>query len=538
LLLVSACSGGKYLDLYRPADLDKVIRERVAPMSPGQIFTYAYARSGEEGMRRLWMTMSTELNYQLEQRRYAYVVLAPSEAACDEVMASAAALGGLINPLCVLDSLLSKTHGYEPNRIESLWVCRYHICGLFSRAGVGCTLLDIDVIIRHDVLALLRAYEAHYSLIILREGRDANGGVWHLRASPPHGAGLWIIEQIERRSTMYSKWKVHDEQQRDPGFRQDQDTLADVLRVAATAGRYGSANASAFDFWGEFERTEQKGHPLWQRLPQREPAPHPGWTSSVEKHSSPFLLDPCPWQDTDAARCERLRAFEAHWHLRDVPLESYPIAVPWDAEVFSEAAAPERILSAPLWLFCHGDTTADDFDDQAALIHLTWTHLRWRAKAAGSQVGKLVQWAARVGLQTLRLPPDALFVSIAQPVVDAAAGHSDEVHLKFVMKHLAAYAAAEGAVIVLPSFDCGSPWIRRGERSRTGVSDHRVVVAADGRCYPSPAGYNSCFLGEHFVFPWMLATEHRVVELNATPALRKVGEEHAFRRDCPDYFEL
>lgn len=69
---------------------------------------------------------------------------------------------------------------------------------LISAAGFGVTLLDCDSVVSHPFLGLMHQLEANYSLIILPEG-PANGGTWHLRASPDSGAALWIIRQIGAR---------------------------------------------------------------------------------------------------------------------------------------------------------------------------------------------------------------------------------------------------------------------------------------------------------------------------------------------------
>lgn len=48
-----------------------------------------------------------------------------------------------------------------------------------------------------------------YALITLPES-PANGGMWHLRASNPGSAALWVISQIERQTTIMKKHKARD----------------------------------------------------------------------------------------------------------------------------------------------------------------------------------------------------------------------------------------------------------------------------------------------------------------------------------------
>lgn len=511
VVLLCAMSLSAGLDLNHKADLARVIAERA---KDGQVMLYTLGDSDTSHKSKLWRDMAVELAYELESRKYPYVLLTPTDAACEAVKAAS----DRVTPYCVTNSVVNRTHGYNLRSVETLWVQRYHGCTQFAEAGVGCTLLDADTIINQDFLPLIKLYERDYSLIILREGGSANGGLWHLRASEGSGAGLWVIKQVERRSTLYEKFKVHSADGVDPGMRMDQDILGDVMRVAGIAGHHGSGNASAFDFQGEYDRTEHKDHEFWTRFPQKASGLTGGWLHTEQLHSSPFLHATCPYPP---AQCARLAAYESKWRLRDVPLEYTPIAIPFDSESYDETAPAEKMLSAPNWLFSHGDVMAGDFDDQVAVVHLLYVDLQWKNVGQGSHVGRYVQWLARPGVHTFVMPPATRYLRIAQPLVDAAANHKEVMRLKHVIKGAAEVAAAQGRIIILPPFSCESPWIHTAETNRLGIEDHRVVIAKDGLCYPAPAGWNSCFPGVHFVYPFMVlgegAQEEVLSELPKTP---------------------
>ena len=534
LVLHASCAS--YPDLNKRLDLERVIEEHARE---GQLvlFTYTPADASAGLKSAMWRSMCVELAYELEARSTPYVVLTHTAEACDELRAASS----LVHPPCVLNSVTHRTHGYNAASVETLWVARYHACALLAEAGVGCTLLDGDTVLNRDFLPLLRQYEEEYSLIVLREGGSSNGGLWHLRASDQSGAGLWIIRQIERRSTLYEKFKVHSavDGGADPGLRMDQDILADVLRVASKAGRFGSGNASAFDFAGEYERSEHKDHEFWKRFPQEPSSGGYGWEATAETYSSPYLPASCPFPD-DAAKCGRLAAFQAKWRMRDVPLEFMRIAVPFDSEHYDESAPPEKVLSAPLWLFAHGDVMAGGFDDQVAVVHLLYTDLQWHNVGQGSHVGRWVQWLARPGVHTFAMPPGTRYLALSQPLVDAASNHREVMRLKHLIKQAALTAAATNRTLVLPPFACTSPWVKVSDTNAVGVEDHRVVLAADGLCYPAPAGWNSCFPGVHFVYPFMELGEGAgartqvLTDASADPPRTQLTEE--LEKLCPDFF--
>ena len=508
-----------YPDIYHKDVLKSVITEKAVD---GQIMLFTYVA----GLARMWQDMAVELCSELNRAKYPYVVLTHDAASCDDLLAAGV---GRVDPppYCILDSVLHKTHGYG-NSVLTLWVRRYHAAALFAEAGVSVTLLDADTVFTRDFLPILKSYEQDYALIVLGEG-PANGGLWHLRASNSSGAALWVIKQVERRSTLLEKFKVHDHDH-EPGLHMDQDELGDALRVAT------DPEGSAFDFYGDWKDSPYPAHEVWQRFPQKAPTHGFSWKIAEGKTlPSPYLPASCTW---DAATCARFEKFAQKYELRNAPVRYADIRVPFDSEQYDETAAPERVLNAPFWLFSHGDPLVNGFEDQIAVYHLLGVNLYWSEKGSGSHVSRFAQWLARPGMLTHRETHGKPYVALAQHIVDKATAHSDAVHIKRIVKHLLNYAVGAGKMPVMPRFPCNSSWISRGEEdSFLGHGDHRVVD--DGAwCYPSTAGFDSCFPGEHYAYPFTVPQGAQVEVLNTLPeAFETTPELRAAHVACESFFK-
>ena len=219
LFCLACVRASKYYDLYDRGSLQAIIKEK-ARDNHIMLFTYV------ANLAHMWRDMAVELCYELNDRKYPYVVLTHDEKSCDELLQfSSERLDA--PPTCVLDTVLHKTHGYT-NDVISLWVKRYHAASLFAEAGISVTLLDADTVITQDFVPILRKLELEYALIALGEG-PINGGLWHLRASNSSSAALWVIKQVERRTTLLEKYKVHDHD-RDPGVHMGMFRLAAAQR--------------------------------------------------------------------------------------------------------------------------------------------------------------------------------------------------------------------------------------------------------------------------------------------------------------------
>ena len=528
---VAGVAGTTYLDVNEPASLERVIRER---SQDGQLVLYTYYASGSAA--QMYQDMALQMCDQLNNLSLPYIVLAHNAAGCDELLAAAV---GLVEhlPYCVVDGMMHKTRGYQTdhNDVFTLWIRRYHTAALIAQAGVGVTLLDADTVITRDFLPVLKELSREFALIGLGE-HPMNGGTWHLRASNSSSAALWVIKEIERRSTLFNKFKVHSVSHHgiDPGLRMDQDELGDALRVAA------SPNGSAFDFWADYKNTQYKDHELWQRFKQKEPALDFQWQEGAPM-SSPFLRERCIWDD---ATCKRYERFVEHYKLRSAPLLYADIRVPFDSEMFDETALPEKVLRAPRWLFSMGEPLRDGFDDQIAVYHLLGLELYWANKDGSfwNHVSRYAHWLARPGMRTYRERHGKPYVALAQHLVDAASAKAHVVHIKRLVKHLMNHAIGTGAMPVMPRFPCNASWISRSDKSFLGHGDHRVID--DGEwCYPSVAGHDSCFPGTHYTYPFLVPAFAPVQRLMTLPRKHaKAGstatdELQRTHRNCEAFFK-
>ena len=309
-----------------------------------------------------------------------------------------------------------------------------------------------------------------------------------------------------------------------------QDELGDALRVAT------DPRGSAFDFWGDFKDSPFKDHELWQRFPQKQPTHGFAWkTAPGDTMPSPWLPVRCEW---DAATCARFDTFAAKYELRDAPVRYADICVPFDSEQFHETAPCERVLNAPQWLFSHGDPLVDGFENQIAAYHLLGVNLWWSDEGSGSHASRYVQWLARPGMKTYRETHGKRYVQLAQHLVDASCNHADAAHVRQLVKHLMNHAIGVGMMPIMPRFSCNCAWIKRGDASFLGHGDHRVVD--DGQhCYPSTAGFDSCFPGTHYSYPFLLPTGARVETLDSLPMNHTVTDElRQARMDCASFFDI
>ena len=522
---VAGAAQGSYLDTNEPAELERAIRERA---QDGQLVLFTYYAAGHAA--QMYQDMALQMCYQLDNLNFPYIVLAHDAVGCDELLA--AADGRLdVLPYCVVDGMMQKTSGYLSGRsnVFTLWIRRYHTAALIAQAGVGVTLLDADTVITRNFLPVLKELEPEYALIGLGEG-PMNGGTWHLRASNGSSAALWVIKEIERRSTLFNKFKARFGG--DPGLRMDQDELGDALRVAATP------NGSAFDFWGDYAGTNNKDHAIYQHFPQKQPTHAFEWKNGPPM-SSPYLRERCTW---DADTCKRYERFVATYGLRGAPLQYAEIRVPLDSEMFDENAPPEKVLRAPNWLFSMGGALLEGYDDQIAVYHLLQLPLYWANKDGSfwNHVSRYAHWLARPGMRTYREQHGRAYVALSPHLVDPAASQADVVYIKRLVKRLLTYAIGEGAIAVMPRFPCNASWIGRSDKSFLGHGDHRVVD--DGVwCYPSVAGHDSCFPGRHYTYPFLVPATAPVQRLLSLPRNKRrgaaSGELQRAHEDCDAFFK-
>ena len=518
LLILSVSEA--YPDLYVSQDLRQVVQHHTRD---GHVVLFTYVAN----LEHMWRDMTMELCAELNDRKDPYLVLTHDDKSCDELIS--VSVGRLETPpVCVLDSVLHKTHGY-PNDVLTLWVRRYHAASLLSEAGVSVTLMDADSIITHDFVPILRNLEREYALIALGEG-PINGGLWHLRASNSSSAALWVIKQVERRTTLLEKYKVHDHDH-DPGIQMDQIEVGDALRVAS------DPNGSAFDFWSDFRSSSLKNHEVWRRFPQTEPTRGFEWRLAPHMMRSPWTAaDTCEYANPDT--CLRFEAFVKQYDLRESPTLFADLCVPFDSEQYDETAPCEKILRAPTWLFSHGDPLVNGFPSTIAVYHLLGVNSWWGEQGSGSHVSRYAQWLARPGMKTYRERHDGVYLKAPDLLIKAACAHKDISRTRLLVKHVMNSALSKNAMAIMPQFPCDCAWIRKGNTSYLGFEDHRVVDDG-GRCYPAPAGWDSCFPGIHFTYPFLVPSNATVETLSRLPNDNDDNDKHEHvRHACASFFEV
>jgi hypothetical protein len=91
---------------------------------------------------------------------------------------------------------------------------------------------------------------------------------------------------------------------------------------------------------------------------------------------------------------------------------------------------------------------------------------------------------------------------------------------------------------VMPRLACNCSWIERGDDSFLGHGDHRVVD--DGQhCYPSTAGFDSCFPGGSYSYPFLVHVGAQVETLETLPVNYTTTDElRQAHRDCSSFFDI
>lgn len=372
-------------------------------------------------------------------------------------------------------------------------------------------------------LPVLASLERKYALVVLREG-PANGGTWHLRASPPHSAALWVIRQVERVTLLFAAAMAHAAAAnasaglQDPGLAMDQDVLARAIRVATTPG------GSAFDWWEAYVKSAHKARPcggrgragleVWRNSTLRSPFPPPRlsvvaaflcgppspsfacaqdhelWLQHPqEAPSRPTEL----WTDADLAGLaqqwpppeddgseppeQRARRAALRARLGAQTATQVVIRTPFDDEAYDEEGGDsgELLLQAPDWLWAHGDALEAGFASEVGVYHLLFTNKAFTPPRVGAHVGRWAAWLARPGMPSVPpLDPARPLLAANQRLVDAAAA-AGFAQLRALLGMLATRAGLAGRTPVLPRLSCAQAWIAQDNTTQAGYRDHKVV---------------------------------------------------------------
>ena len=456
-----------------------------------EVIVFSFGHEPNQVLRRMWLHMTVAFIENLHSFGYSHIIaLAFDAAECDALLAGwdgRAGAGGGSRPFeCVWSTVTRRTSGYlGGNSVRALWVARYHTATSLAELGYNVLMMDADCYVARDVYPLLDAYP-QYNYIFMRES-PVNGGLFYLRNVTARSPSLWLLKQVERRSTLYSKYRARFSTLRPPGLPMDQDVLSALFRVAA-------GNVSTYDFYEDYLRSENQDHPLWADYPQTPPTTPFGWIMTRDAHSAPWA-DDCP--SDDPAACERYGVYVRRHGFKDVPMHTIRVCVPFDDDAYDERVPCDTALAGPPWLWSHGDIYERGFDASVAVTHLLGVNKNWFNMLAGSHMGRWALLVARAGVKSAPLTSKKR-IYLSKAVVEHRLKHNDSRIFKMLIKRFAELADARDAVPVMPALPCDAPWIERADDSRLGYLDHRVVD--DGAwCYPSPMGWDSCLLGEHYL---------------------------------------
>lgn len=475
---------GNALDLYDASHL-KSTAERLA--RGRELILFSFGHEPNEVLRRMWLYMAVAFVKNLQDFGYTHVLALAHDG--NECAALAAGFAGteVRAPECGWSTVTRKTSGYlGGNSVRALWVQRYHTAAALAELGYNVLMMDVDCYVTRDVYPLLDAIPWHHKYVFMRES-PVNGGLFYLRNVTASSPSLWLLKQVERRSTLYAKYRAEFPEAAPPGLPMDQDVLSALFRVTST-------QASTYDFFEDHLRSENKEHPLWRDYPQTTPTTPFEWVMTTERHSAPWAEE-CS-QDADA--CERRSTYVRRHGFKDVQMHTIRVCVPFDDDAYDERVPCETALAGPAWLWSHGDIFECGFDDTIAVTHLLGVNKNWFNMLAGSHMGRWALLVARAGVKTAPLTAKKR-VYLSKSVVEHRMKFKDARPFKLLLKHLAMAANAIDAVPVMPAFPCDAPWVERGDDTRLGYKDHRVID--DGAlCYPAPMGWDSCLVGEHYLY--------------------------------------
>jgi hypothetical protein len=530
--LFRAPSGAHAVDVYDRTALASVAG-RVA--RGRELILFSFGHEPNEVLRRLWLYMSVAFVKNLQDLNYTHVIaLAHDAEECASLEAGFANTSAKA-PECAWSSVTGKTRGYPigGKTIKALWVQRYDTTTALALMGYNVLMMDADSYVSRDVYPLLDALPWQYKYIFMRES-PVNGGLFYLRNVTASSPSLWLLRQVERRSTLYSKYTAAFPDEKSPGCPMDQDLLSGLFRVAA------QAKSSTNDMWEDYSRSENKEHTLWRAFPQTQQQWGFSWNMTTQLHSAPWA-DACP--SDDEAVCERYRAYIKRNGFKDAAHYTTRVCVPLDDDAYDERQACEMALAGPPWLWSHGDIFEAGWDGSVAVTHLLGVNKNWFNKLAGSHVGRFAMLLAHAGVRTAPVSTKRR-VYLSRDVVEHRLRHKDARLFKLLIKRLAEHADAADAVPVMPALPCNASWIERGEDTRLGYKDHRVVDDGE-HCYPSPMGWGSCLVGEHYLYPFQVGEprpgddvlDMHALSINAS-GVNASAAQGTLAKYCPELFDV
>ena len=515
------------LDLSDPAQLTQALELRAGGPGGRHIILFGvYVKpskvmpASEDDLSTMWFLMAQNLILHLATTQGGaydhYIAITPNASMC-QLLHERWPLGNVTTPSCAFSTApYNVTRDYSAG---GLCVGRYDVLSRVAERGYDTLLIDVDFLFNGDVYALLDAPPlASYMAVVMREA-PVNSGTVFVRGTKAHRAGgvLWVMREVTRRTALLSQ--ARDAAPGDPGFYYDQGLLGFAMRVA-------QHNLSEWDWGMHFNSINgnAKEHPFWKVHPQPTAVPEFQWLPSPGNFSMPNAS--CPVHD--AAACVRYAAFLREHHMTETSIFYTPACTPSDSPYYDPAVPCESIAAGPPWLWAHGVFASHGWREASAAVHLLSIEKTWHPTFLGSHAGRFAVAVAQ-GLYDPRLMPMPAKpppLTPPAPAWTAAVNESYDLATRAIVSAFDAALEAHEAVL-LHEIPCNARWIHRSDLTRSGILDWRIVETPDGRCWPAQAGYDSCFLHKHLLWPFLL--EHAHESLIVRPPLDDAGTA---RKQC------
>jgi hypothetical protein len=488
-----------------PDQLSEALRLRARGRD---VILFAFSND-QSDLGSMWGLMTQNLILHLVDIGYDhYIALSGSPEDCEALHASWVVQETV--PSCAFSSEPAN-HTHDHN-IWGLWSERWYVVSLMAERGYDVLFIDVDWRVFRDVYPVLNSPPLDaYHAVIMGEC-PINGGTAFVRGSKAHARGgvLWLVREVERRTTRMLTYGGPD-----PGVAMDQTVLGDALRNV-------QHNLSQNDFYGQYSQSNKKDAPFWRLYPQPASSPAFQWMNTVSKHST-------PWPDCPAktpAECQRWSNFKREFGFENVPIRETRACTPFDSEYYDPLIACERIAVGPHWLWMHGEGVSHGWLGAAAGVHLLSIEKNWAAFQAGSHAGRLSLLVAEGLVDPRLLPAQPFQTSLPRvPAYDRPTHSYDD-----ATAMLRVVAERSKGLVVFQNISCQSSWIQHSNLTRTGLLDWRIVQTPDGACWPSNAGFDTCFVHLHFAWSFMAHTTA------VSSARRTVVSPENVRASCPQFF--
>lgn len=484
-LLLAARTVGAVPDLANDGELDALLGSIARDK---EVIMFVFQTKMQTDLGRMWHFMQLNLVTSLHAMGYEhFIALTDSPDNC----------GFAIDHCAYSSEPFNHVHRHD---IFTLWSERYYVLARIAERGFNVLLIDVDFVFHKDIYPILNQPPLNEAAAVVMLESPLNGGVTYVRGSVihKHGGVLWMYREVERRSTLIVEHALHSESQEDAGTAMDQSILADAIRVA-------SQNLSEWNWRQQYDGSPHKSNSFWLLHPQDAPATSFAWRTSTELHSIPNST--CPVSN-DPKACARWDKYLQTRKFLDTPLLFTDVTTPMDSAYYNSSVGPERIIAGPAWLWGHGELLTHGWPEASGGTHLLGAEQNWANRDAGTHIGRMAVLLSNYMFDVMLLPSPHSF-ELMKPFSPGPDSSNSSVYIKRHIRSFYSYAVQRGLVPIFTNFSCSLEWIAKSDCTRSGLLDHRVLQTNDGRCYPAPGGWESCFPFKHYMYDFMLNKTNR-----------------------------